>query len=212
MAQLSADPGTTLDAMIERSRPVEKILASVPEGLHALVIVGQQSTNSGLAILMLKPWGERQRSAAEIRKALNVEFTKVDGLSAIAFPDAPLGGGSGFPIELVVKTNGSYEDLYSFAERVKSDALQSGILSAASLDLDFGAPKLDVEIDRAAAQQIGVAPETVSSTLASMLTGARTSDFNWKEVLYPVIVRMQRSATHSIYALDPADQCLAPFQ
>ena len=202
MAQLSADPGTTLDDMIERSRPVEKILASVPEALHALVIVGQQSTNSGVAILMLKPWDKRQRSAAEIRQALNAEFAKVDGLSAIAFPDAPLGGGSGFPIEMVVKTNGSYEDLYSFAEHVKSEALRSGILSGASLDLDFGAPKLDVEIDRAAAEQIGVAPETISSTLASMLTGARASDFSWKEALYPVIVRMERSETRSIYALD----------
>ena len=202
MAQLSADPGTTLDDMIERSRPVEKILASVPEGLHALVIVGNQSTNSGLAILMLKPWHERHRSAAEIREALNTELAKVKGLSAVAFPDAPLGGGSGFPIEMVVKTNGSYEDLYGFAERVKAQALQSGILSGASLDLDFGAPKLDIEIDRAAAQQIGIAPETISSTLAAMLTGAPASDFNWKDELYPVIVRMERSETHSIHAFD----------
>jgi multidrug efflux pump len=202
MAQLSADPGTTLDQMIERSRPVEKILAAVPEALHALVIIGQQSTNSGMAILMLKPWDERQRSAAEIREALNAELAKVDGLSAVAFPDAPLGGGGGFPIELIVKTNGSYEELYNFAESTKAEALRKGILAAATLDLDFGAPKLDVRIDRPGAQQIGISPMEISATLASMLSGARASDFNWKDALYPVVVRMDRSETHSIHALD----------
>ena len=144
--------------MIERSRPVEKILAAVPEGLHALVIIGEQSINSGMAILMLKPWDERRRSAAEIRAALNAALAKVDGLSAVAFPDAPLGGGSGFPIELIVKTNGSYEDLYNFAENIKAEALRKNILAAATLDLDFGAPKLDVEIDRSGAQHIGINP------------------------------------------------------
>jgi multidrug efflux pump len=202
MAQLSAEPGTTLDDMIARSRPVEQILAAIPEAAHTLVIIGQQSANSGMAILMLKPWSQRTRGAAEIRQELNTRLATVGGVSAIAFPDAPLGGGGGFPIEMVVKTTGAYEDLYTFADAIKADALRRGIVSAASLDLDFGAPKLAVAIDRATAQQVGIDPAAISNTLASMLTGARASDFNWKDALYPVIVRMAQSETHSLNALD----------
>jgi len=202
MAQLSAEPGTPLADMIKRSRPVETILDSVPEALHSLVIIGQQSENSGLAILTLKPWDERKRSAAEIRTAINARLAKLSGISAAAFPQPPLGGGNGLPIELIVKTGGSYEDLYQFADRMKSEATRQGIISAASLDLDFGAPRLDVEIDRAAAQSIGIDPASISSTLASMLTGARASDFNWNDALYPVIVRMDRRELQGIESLD----------
>jgi len=202
MAQLSAEPGTTLDEMIARSRPVEDILTRVPEGLHALVIIGEQSTNSGLAILMLKPWSERKRSAAEIRQALNAQLSQIDNLSAAAFPQPPLGGGNSLPIELIIKTNGSYPDVYQFAERMRKQAADQGIVTAASLDLNFGAPKLDVEIDRAAAQRIGIDPATISHTLASMLTGANASAFNWKDALYPVIVRMDRKEMRGVESLD----------
>jgi multidrug efflux pump len=202
MAQLSTDPGTPLEKMIELSRPVDQILDRVPEGLHSLVIIGQQSVNSGLAILMLKPWEERIRSASEIRASLNAELSGLTEISAAAFPQPPLGGGSGLPVELVIKTTGSYEDLYLFADRMKTQGETQGIISAGSLDLDFGAPRLELTIDRPAAQRIGVDPATISSTLASMLAGARASDFNWKAALYPVIVRRDRDELHGVESLD----------
>ncbi|MEO1206641.1 MAG: efflux RND transporter permease subunit [Pseudomonadota bacterium] len=192
LVALSASPGTTLDDMLEHSKSVDEIMSRVPEKLHSLVLIGQRTVNSGMAILMLKPWSERTRTAAEIQEELNIQLSQIKGLHAGAFSPPPFGGETGMPIKLAVKTSGTYEDLYAYMDKLKQMATEAGAVANASSDLSYAAPKIDIQVDREAAQRVGVDPAAISSTLSLMLSGAPATPFTWKNERYPVSVRLDR--------------------
>jgi multidrug efflux pump subunit AcrB len=68
------------------------ILKSVPEKVDYLAVNGANGVNTALAILVLKPWSERKRTANDIIKELYPKFWAVPGITA--YPASQIGRAS----------------------------------------------------------------------------------------------------------------------
>ena len=185
--------GSTLEYMEPQAEAISAILSSVPEAVHSIVLVGGGSTNSGLGFVLLKPWNERTRSAQEIALSLWPQVAALPGVrGAVVNPD-PLGLGGGYPIELVVKSTGTYENLADIADQIVAKARESGVVSAISSPLSFATPEIRVEIDRDIARELGIDASTMARTLSIMLGGDDVTKFSWQDQLYEVIVELEMS-------------------
>ncbi len=89
--------------------------------------VGADGVNSAFAIWALKPWGERKQSQAEIKAVIQPRISKSAGVQAFVFaPPSLPGSGGGLPIQIVLQTTDSPEQVYEVAEKVKNEAMASG--------------------------------------------------------------------------------------
>jgi multidrug efflux pump len=185
--------GSTLEYMEAQAIVVSDILSAVPEAANSIVMVGEGTANSGLGFLLLKPWDKRTRSAQEISFDLWPKFAALPGVrGAVVNPD-PLGLGGGYPIELVVKSTGAYEDLADVADQIVAKARESGVVSAISSPLSFATPEIQVKIDRDIARELGIDAQTLARTLWVMLGGDDVTKFSWEDQLYEVIVELDLS-------------------
>ncbi|MDE1959774.1 MAG: efflux RND transporter permease subunit, partial [Xanthomonadaceae bacterium] len=67
LAQTQGPPDATITQMDLYTRQIFDVAKSLPEYTHTFQFTGMGAVNSGFSGIMLKPWGERSRSATEIQ-------------------------------------------------------------------------------------------------------------------------------------------------
>src|ERR1700674_3657312 len=68
---------------------LDKTLTTIPEAELRFVVNGRFGPNQGIAGVILKPWGERSRSAQQIKPVLQGKVNAVEGMQAFAFSLPP---------------------------------------------------------------------------------------------------------------------------
>lgn len=188
--QFDGPPTATIDYMQRAAAEAEAVFAAVPESRGALFILGSPKPYQAMAFLILAPWDQRTRSADEIARALQGPLAAIPGLRAGTLDANPLGGGTQRPVELVVRTTGSYEDLAAGMERLLTAARGNAALVEPAVTLAFDKPAFAVKIDRELAGDQGVPVATIGGTLLSLLGGNEASRFSWRGDMYKVIVEL----------------------
>ncbi len=153
------------------------------------------ATNTAFIGWRLKPWSQRDRSAAELLAEIQGRAAAVAGLNTAAFQRPPLPGSTGgLPVQFVI---GSTEEPLRVAE-VANDLLQramaSGLFLFGDTNLKFDQPQVSIEIDREKAAALGVNMQQVSSDLGSMLGGGWVNRFAIEGRAYKVIPQVTRLA------------------
>src|SRR5207302_5500413 len=88
---------------------LDKSFTTIPEADLRFVVNGRFGPNQGIAGVILKPWGERSRSAQTIKPVLQGLVGKVEGLQAFAFSLPPLPASiGGLPVQMVVSSTGEF--------------------------------------------------------------------------------------------------------
>jgi multidrug efflux pump len=129
--------------------------------------------NSARAILILKPWSERARSARQITQAVMEEANKLPGVRASAGQPGSLGRrGFGSPVQAVIG-GPDYEQLAQWSEKLLLLAQSNPGLQNVETTWKQRKPQLRVAIDRNRAADLGVSLQTVGRTLETVL-GSRT--------------------------------------
>ena len=108
-ARVSAAEGTGIERMkkeIEKLEEPALKLVETGEISRLMVTVpgwGGTGTNSGMMIISLSPWQERERKTVEIAQALTEEWQHVPSLRAFAFSRSGLSrGGGDQPVQFVL--------------------------------------------------------------------------------------------------------------
>ncbi|MBP6534642.1 MAG: efflux RND transporter permease subunit, partial [Arenimonas sp.] len=108
----SAPEGATIDYTDGYARQMEKIFEGVQERDRSFVIVGFNGVTSAIGFVGLKDWGDRGRTSQQIAQSLFPQFMGITGLMAYPITPPPLGqGGFGQPVNFVVQTTGTWEEL-----------------------------------------------------------------------------------------------------
>jgi multidrug efflux pump len=74
-----------------------------------------------------------------------------------------------FPVSFVIKTTGSYEELYALGDKIKQALAKDWWLINVDSDLKYNQPQLNIEIDRDKASSLGVSMQDLSTTLGLAL-------------------------------------------
>ena len=135
---------------------LDRALNSFPETYLRFIVNGNLGPNQGIAGVILKPWGERTRSAQQLKPLMQQKLSGVEGMSAFVFSLPPLPATiGGLPIQMVIYSPGDYKSIYLRMDKIKAAARKSGMFIVVDSDLDFNQPVIHVNIDRSKANELG---------------------------------------------------------
>ena len=159
-------------------------------GMNALPSVNPPNLTASDVIL--KPFNERRRGAAEINAELKTKFSGIKEGFAYALLPPPiqgLGNGSGYSLYLQDRAGLGYgalqNALYAFQGAIAQTPGMSVPVSAYQANI----PQLEVHVDRTKAESLGVRLSDLFETLQVYLGSSYVNDFNAFGRVYRVIAQ-----------------------
>ncbi len=194
IASITGAPNATLQQTQLSTRQVYEIFAGYDQTDHVFQLDGNSGLNSGIAGMVLTPWDERELTAMQLKPEVQQQLNQIAGVRAVAFQRPPLpGGGRGLPVQFVIGTTESFDQLNQVAQSLMDKARASGMFAYLDNDLKIDKPQISVAIDRNMAAQLGLTMSDVGSALGSMLGGNYVNYFTLSGRSYKVIPQvMQR--------------------
>ncbi|MDZ4736514.1 MAG: efflux RND transporter permease subunit, partial [Rhodospirillaceae bacterium] len=189
----SGPEGATPEVMSENARKLEALYAEVPELRSYFLVVGSPTVSQGISFLRLQPWEDRDRNSREIAETLRNPMYMIPGIRAVPTTPASLGGGGARsnPVEMVLLTTRTYEELQAIVDRVIERARENPGLINLDSDLRLNKPEIRVEVERDKAADIGVDVVAIGRTLETMLGGRNVTRFERAGEEYEVIVQVE---------------------
>ncbi len=187
----TAAPDATLQQRLVYAEQVYKkfITHSETEHVFQLNVPGQS-----IAGMVLKPWHERTTNANQLQPIIQEEMNQISGVRVAAFQPPPLPGSSGLPVQFVIGSTDSFEQLNTIAQQFMQEAQKSGMFIFLDSDLKFDQPQSQVDIDRNKTALLGLSMQDVGSSLASILGGGYVNYFSMTGRSYKVIPQAQQAS------------------
>ena len=187
----TAAPDATLQQRLLYAEQVYKKFISHPETDHVfqLNVPGQS-----IAGMVLKPWHERTTNTNQLQPIIQEEMNQISGVRVAAFQPPPLPGSSGLPVQFVIGSTDSFDQLNTVAQQFMQAAQKSGMFIFLDSDLKFDQPQSQVNIDRNKTALLGLSMQDVGSSLASILGGGYVNYFSMTGRSYKVIPQAQQAS------------------
>ncbi|HRD78491.1 MAG TPA: efflux RND transporter permease subunit, partial [Hyphomicrobiaceae bacterium] len=183
--------GATLAYTSRYSSQVAEILAKVPEVESVLIINGSPEVSRFNTVGRLADWSLRKRSQQLINAEINPKLRRIAGLNVSAFNPGSFGvRSSSRPVEFVLQTSGTYEELQSYVDLMMERIRDAGILESIESDLQLNQPEFRIDIDRAKVADLGLDVTIVGRTLETLLGGRQVTRFERAGEQYDVIVQL----------------------
>ncbi|NLD67834.1 MAG: efflux RND transporter permease subunit [Limnobacter sp.] len=199
----NAPEGSTIDFTSSYGEQFEALLGAIPEVRSSFVIVGSRAVTELISFSRLMPWEERRRTQMEIVEELQPKLTRITGVRASANNPGSFGQSArNRPIEFVVQTTESYEQLDEYVERLLVEARRFPGLTNLDTDLRLNKPQLEVDVDRERVADTGASVLAVGRTLETLLGGRQVTRFNQNGEQYDVIVQVAPDDRRTPGAID----------
>ncbi|MDP2136716.1 MAG: efflux RND transporter permease subunit [Candidatus Didemnitutus sp.] len=193
---LLPSPTATIDQNVIFAAEVQKMFESVPEYAQSFQITSAQW---GFAGIILKPWSERERTSLAIEQSLQAPANAIPGMNVIITTPEPLPSGGSMPIEFVLRSTASHQEMIEFADKLTLFANTEAnppnaepVFYFADTDLKFDLPQVEIEIDKEKVASMGLSLSDVARDLGSMLGGGYVNRFINDGRSYRVIPQVER--------------------
>ncbi len=183
--------GATIDYTDRYGRQLERIYAQTRDSERYFVVSGNPVVSQGISFLGLTDWDERDRKSMDIQRELAPKLFALPGV--MAFPLLPQSLGQSpraKPVEVVIVSSSTYEDLEKVVDRVVAQAQKNPNLLNLETDLKLNKPEIKVQVERNRAADAGVQVDAVGRALETMLGGRQVTRFKQAGEQYDVIVQM----------------------
>jgi multidrug efflux pump len=204
---------STLDQLIPSVREVNRTLLEMPDSAYTFQITNPAGGFWGLG---LKPWEQRERSAAQVLADTQQRLGIIPGVQTFPILPPALPGGGNFPVEFVIASTAEAEELLGFAQQLQAKAAQSGLFAFPPLiDVKIDQPQSELEIDREKVAQLGLNLGMVGQDLGAAVGGNFVNRFNIAGRSYKVIPQLSRTSRlnpeqlKDIYVTGPNGQLVA---
>lgn len=144
--------------------------------------------NSGLGLIMLTPWEEREKTADNVMKETQAQLADLPGVMIYSYMRKPLAAASGQPLEIVIEGD-TYEELSEWSNILLKAAYQNPKITRPIVDLKETQPQLHVRIDRQRAADLGVSVSAIGRTLETMLGEREVTTFMQRGEEYDVLLK-----------------------
>jgi multidrug efflux pump len=197
---INGPEGSGFDATVKVADRIEKILDQYRhDGVAERTILtvprfGQSQFNTGNAVIALKPWGERNKSADDVAAELNKSLSKITSVRAVASVRGAFqrggggGGGGGTNVDLIAVGN-DYVQLAEWMKPILEASQDNPGLSRPRLDYEPTSPRLSVQIDRDKAASLGVSAQAIGRALETMFGSRQVTTYIKTGQEYDVILQ-----------------------
>ena len=188
---IDVPPNATLEQLLPFTEQIGQIFQNTPEFDHSFQLT---FPSGGFGGLVVKPWEERKRSIFPIQEEVFGKTSRLTGIRAPMFLPAALPSAGTFPVEFVIASTASHEELVRFAELIVKEATKSGLFAFPPLtDVRIDQAKTEIVIDRDKVASMGLSMQQVGADLSSMLSGNFVNHFNIDGRSYKVIPQIARA-------------------
>ena len=182
--------GATLDRTEEVIRKMSDIALEQAGVTHAIAFPGLSingftiGSNAGIVFAVLDDFEERKTpelSGGAIAMALNEKYSGIQEAFIAMFPPPPvngLGQTGGFKLQIEDRAGYGNAALDEATKAVLAKAYQTPELAGIFSSFQINVPQLFADVDRAKAEQLGVAVTDVFETLQIYLGSLYVNDFN----------------------------------
>ncbi len=189
LMQASGPPNATVNQMQTYANQIQKIAAAEPEYLQMFQITSATSSFGGV---LMKDWNERSRSASAFQQDMQNKWNSIAGVRVAAFQFPALPGAQGLPVQVVINTTESYENLNEVSQAVLDKARKSGMFFFVDSDLKIDKPQNVLEIDREKVAALGMTQRDVGNALSAALGGGFVNYFSVSGRSYRVIPQVKQ--------------------
>jgi len=194
---IKAPQGSGFNFTKSKAEDIEKLLLpELGKGEYRRLIMrvpgfgrSSKQVNSGFIIVLLEPWGKRDRHGVEIMRESFGKISQVPGV--LAFPVMPQGirtGGIQSPVQFVILGN-TYEQLIEWKNIIKKEARKNPGLTSIQDDFDLNKPQLNVQIDQKKAADLGVSTEDIGRTIETIFGSKSVTRFTQDGKEYSIILQ-----------------------
>jgi multidrug efflux pump len=183
-------PNATLEQLDPFRAEITRVFAATPEFEHSFQIT---FPTQGFGGLLVKPWDERRRTIFDINDELNLKLANIAGIRAPVFLPSALPSAGLMPIEFVVASTASHEQIKRFTDRIELEAAQSGQFAfPPESDVRIDQAKAEIVLDRDKIASMGLSLRQVGGDLAAMIGGDYVNRFTLDGRAYKVIAQIER--------------------
>ena len=194
LATVNAPDGSTLEYTDRYAQALERIGQSYKEFDRIFGNVGNPTVSQASVVYRAVDWEDRKRSTLELARELGPKANSLPGVNAFIITPPSLG--QGFrerPLNFVIQTSDSYENLSRVARQMLDEIAKNPGIVSPDIDLRLNKPELRIEVDRDKAADMGVSVEVVAKALETMLGGRNVTRYKRDAEQYDVIVQTQAS-------------------
>lgn len=142
---------------------------------------------------VLKSWDKRSATTKTLQPEFQGLLNSIAGTRSVAFQPSPLPGSNGLPIQFVIGTTNSFNELDEVAQNFMAQALKTGDFIFLNSDLKIDKPKSTVVFDRDKAGDLGLKMSDLGGALATMLGGNYVEYFSLDGRSYKVIPQVRQN-------------------
>ncbi|MGD8266392.1 MAG: efflux RND transporter permease subunit, partial [Chromatiales bacterium] len=151
----------TLEYLEAYGQQIQSVYESFPEYNESFFILGRTPGQIFGGFKMI-PAEERERSQGEIQGPLFGGLGQVAGLRSFVFPRPSIPTPSrGAPVQFVITTDRSYEELVEVANGLLGQAMASGNFQFLQKSIDIDRPVINAVIDRDRAGDLGISMASI---------------------------------------------------
>ncbi|MET0412404.1 MAG: efflux RND transporter permease subunit, partial [Polyangiaceae bacterium] len=188
---LDVPANATLEQLVPSTMQVNDVFSSPPEFKQSFQIT---FPTGGFGGALLKPWNERERNVFPLQGELGAAAMGIAGLRAPMFLPPALPSAGFLPIEFVIASTASHEEILGFAEQLVQVATASGEFAfPPATDVKIDQAKAEIVLDRDRANTMGLSMQQVGADLAAMLGGNYVNRFDIDGRAYKVIPQIERA-------------------
>lgn len=201
---LSTPAGASLDRTTAIVQQAEQVLGSMESkrtlmGLSGFNILTQSSSpSSAVAFVLLKPSAERGK-IKDINEIMNEVRQKLSAIKGgnffvFTFPTVPgFSNVDGLDIVLQDKTGGKLDKFSGISNQFIGELMKQKEIAVAFTSFKADYPQLELEVDDAKAEQLGVNVRDILQTMQAYFGSAQASDFNRFGKYYRVMIQAAKT-------------------
>jgi len=189
LMQATAPANSTVNQMQTYADQIYQIASAEPEYEQAFQITSATTSFGGI---LLKDWDQRSRNSTKFQEDIQNKWNGIAGARIAAFQFPALPGAQGLPVQVVINTTESYEQLNEVSQAVLEKARSSGNFFFLDSDLKIDKPQDVLVIDREKVAALGMTQQQVGAALSAALGGGYVNYFSVAGRSYRVIPQVKQ--------------------
>lgn len=189
---------------------VKDLLSDIPE-INSMTLVSGfnmtagQGPAGGNAVISLKPWEERERTADEVAAEINRRLQTMTDADVRAFTPPTLpgyGSTGGFELYILDQSGHTTQELFAVTQAFLAKLNERKEIQSAYTSFSPNYPQYEVSIDAAKAKMAGVSPRDVLRVMQGYIGSLYASNFNRFNKPYRVIIQAPAQDRLDEHSLD----------
>ena len=188
---VQAPPESSLNYTNGYMKQIVELVSDTP-GLNAVWQL--VSPSSGFGGLELVDYSERDFTVQEKQADVYGKLSTISGIRVLPILWSPLPTAGQFDVEMVVKSNDSYQNMERFAQQMIWAGYESNQFLYVDTDLKIDLPQVRLILNHDRIADLGMNVEGVSSQLAALISDQDVNRFNANGKSYEVIPMVENAA------------------